>query len=97
MLVALQQVEDQLAAQRLLAVEQRQQSAVVRAAEVSLKLAQDQYRAGTAPYLNVLSASNVAAQAGSALLTLQQRRYVAAVALVQALGGGWSDDAAVPR
>ena len=95
-LVALQQVEDQLAAQRLLALEQRQQAAVVGAAEVSLKLAQDQYRAGTAPYLNVLSASNVAAQARSALLALQQRRYVAAVALVQALGGGWGDTA-TPR
>ena len=96
-LVALQQVEDQLAAQRLLDVEQRQQAAVVRAAEVSLKLAQDQYRAGTAPYLNVLSASNVAAQASSALLTLQQRRYVAAVALVQALGGGWGGGAPLAR
>ncbi len=90
-LVALQQVEDQLAAQRLLALEQRQQTAVVGAAEVSLRLAQDQYRAGTAPYLNVLSASNVAAQARVALLTLQQRRYVAAVSLVQALGGGWGE------
>jgi NodT family efflux transporter outer membrane factor (OMF) lipoprotein len=96
-LVALQQVEDQLAAQRLLEIEQRQQAAVVRAANVSLKLAQDQYRAGTAPYLNVLSADNVAAQAANALLTLQQRRYVAAVALVQALGGSWGDEAALAR
>jgi NodT family efflux transporter outer membrane factor (OMF) lipoprotein len=88
-LTALQQVEDNLAAQRILAQEARQQAEVVQAAEVSLRLAENQYKAGTAPYLNVLTAQTTATSARNAQLTLLNRRYAASVALIQALGGGW--------
>lgn len=88
-LTALQQVEDNLAAQRILAQEAQQQAEVVQAAEVSLRLAENQYKAGTAPYLNVLTAQTTATSARNAQLTLLNRRYGASVALIQALGGGW--------
>ena len=90
-LTALQQVEDNLAAQRILAQEAQQQAAVVQAAEVSLRLAENQYKAGTAPYLNVITAQTTATSARNAQLTLLNRRYAASVALIQALGGGWGD------
>jgi NodT family efflux transporter outer membrane factor (OMF) lipoprotein len=88
-LTALQQVEDNLAAQRILAQEAQQQAEVVQAAEVSLRLAENQYKAGTAPYLNVITAQTTATGARNAQLTLLNRRYAASVALIQALGGGW--------
>lgn len=88
-LTALQQVEDNLAAQRILTQEAQQQADVVQAAEVSLRLAENQYKAGTAPYLNVLTAQTTATSARNAQLTLMNRRYAASVGLIQALGGGW--------
>jgi NodT family efflux transporter outer membrane factor (OMF) lipoprotein len=88
-LTALQQVENNLAAQRILAQESQQQADVVQAAEVSLRLAENQYKAGTAPYLNVLTAQTTATSARNAQLTLLNRRYAASVGLIQALGGGW--------
>ena len=88
-LTALQQVENNLAAQRILAQEAQQQAEVVQAAEVSLRLAENQYKAGTAPYLNVITAQTTATSARNAQLTLLNRRYAASVALIQALGGGW--------
>jgi NodT family efflux transporter outer membrane factor (OMF) lipoprotein len=91
-LTALQQVENNLAAQRILAQEAQQQAAVVEAAEVSLRLAQNQYKAGTAPYLNVITAQTTLTSARNAQLTLLNRRYAASVALIQALGGGWGED-----
>lgn len=91
-LTALQQVENNLAAQRILAQEAQQQAEVVQAADVSLRLAENQYKAGTAPYLNVLTAQTTATSARNAQLTLLNRRYAASVALIQALGGGWGDE-----
>ncbi len=88
-LTALQQVEDNLAAQRILAQEAQQQALVVEAADVSLRLAENQYKAGTAPYLNVITAQTTATSARNAQIALLNRRYTAAVGLIQALGGGW--------
>jgi len=85
-------VENNLAAQRILAQEKQQQAAVVQAAEGSLRLAQNQYEAGTAPYLNVITAQTTLTSARNAQLTLLNRRYAASVGLIQALGGGWGAD-----
>ena len=90
-LTALQQVEDNLAAQRILAQEAQQQALVVQAADVSLRLAENQYKAGTAPYLNVITAQTTATTARNAQIVLLNRRYTAAVALIQSLGGGWGN------
>jgi NodT family efflux transporter outer membrane factor (OMF) lipoprotein len=96
-LQAMQQVQDNLSAQRILQHEASQQDEVVRAAEVSLRLALNQYKAGTADYLGVITAQTTATSARNAVLTLRNRRYAAAVNLIAALGGAWSETATLPR
>ena len=96
-LQAMQQVQDNLYAQAVLRHEAEQQDEVVRAAEVSLRLALNQYKAGSADYLSVITAQTTAISARNAVLTLRNRRYAAAVNLIAALGGSWGDTAGPPR
>ncbi len=93
-LQAMQQVQDNLYAQSILRHEARQQEQVVQAAEVSLRLALNQYKAGTADYLGVITAQTTATSARNAVLTLRNRRYAAAVNLIAALGGSWGGEQA---
>ena len=89
-LTAFQQVEDNLAALRILEQEARAQEDAVQAARQSTELTLNQYKGGTVSYLNVVIVQ--AAQLnneGNAVSVLGQR-LVAAVTLIQALGGGWS-------
>ena len=95
-LTALEQVQDNLAAQHILALEARQQDALVRAADVSLRIAENQYKAGIAPYTDVILAQNTASSARDGSLVLRNRRYSAAVALIEALGGGWGSRPTAP-
>jgi len=91
-LQALQQVEDQLAALSALAEEAQLQQEAVAAAEESLRLATNQYKAGTVSYLNVLSAQTATYTAHNGTLLIAGQRLTANVALIQALGGGWETD-----
>lgn len=84
-----QEVEDQLAALRLLEQEAAEQQAALRAARQAAELALNQYRAGTVSYLNVVSAQTAVLVAERSATDLLGRRLVASVALVKALGGGW--------
>ncbi len=95
-LASFQEVEDNLAAQRLLADEAAAQDKAVQAARLTERLALDQYRAGTATYLGVVvaQAASLANQRAAALL--RGRRQVASVALVKAIGGGWNPADAAP-
>jgi NodT family efflux transporter outer membrane factor (OMF) lipoprotein len=88
-LTAFQQVEDNLAALRILQVEAAQQEQAIRAAERSLTVSTDQYKAGTVTYLQVLTAQTIALQDQRTAITLLSRRMTASVQLIQALGGGW--------
>ena len=90
-LTAFQEVEDNLAALRILAVESEQQDAAVAAAERSLKMAQDQYRAGITTYLQVVSAQAAALANERAAVNLATGRLTASVNLIKALGGGWRE------
>lgn len=92
-LTAFQQTEDNLVAQRILADEAALQRQTVEAAASAQRLAENQYRAGMAPYLNVLSAQTTANAARSAELGLLGRRLTASVLLIEALGGAWGDEA----
>ena len=92
-LTAFQQTEDNLAAQRILGEEAELQRQTVQAAETSLRLAENQYQAGTAPYLNVITAQAIANGARTAELSLLGRRLTASVLLIQALGGSWGNAA----
>jgi NodT family efflux transporter outer membrane factor (OMF) lipoprotein len=88
-LAAFQEVEDDLANLRYLAEEAVQQQDAVRAAQESLSLELDRYRAGTDSYLNVIQTQTIALSDQLTAITILQRRMTAAVDLVRALGGGW--------
>lgn len=88
-LTAYRDVEDNLAAQRLLAQQAEAQSAAVAAAQISLRQATDRYKGGVATYLEVVTAQNLLLQAQQNELNLRLRRYAAAVSLIKALGGDW--------
>ncbi len=88
-LTSFQQVEDNLAALRILAEEAAQQAAAVAAAERSLTIARNRYLAGTTTYLEVVTAQTVALANERTAVEIQIRRMTAAVNLIKALGGGW--------
>lgn len=87
---ALQDVEDQLVALRVLDDEAQIQAQTVRASGVSLQLALNQYRAGTIGYLNVVSAQATDQSARLSALSIRGRQFTATVQLIKALGGGWT-------
>jgi NodT family efflux transporter outer membrane factor (OMF) lipoprotein len=86
-LTAFQEVEDNLATLRLLAQEAEIQQAASRAAEEALRLTENQYRAGTVSYLNVVSAQASAFAAQRNDISIAGRRLLAHAALLKALGG----------
>jgi len=89
---AFQDVEDNMAALRILETEAREQADAVRAAERSLSLTTNQYRAGIVSYLNVVVAQTAALTSEQTGAGIAGRRLAASVLLVKALGGGWSAD-----
>jgi outer membrane protein TolC len=91
-LTAFQEVEDGLATLRVLAEEEVLQRAAVRAARESVALTQNQYKAGTVSYLNVVLVQAAQLNEERAAVQLVARRLGAHVALVRALGGGWRSD-----
>ncbi|AYZ66808.1 efflux transporter outer membrane subunit [Burkholderia multivorans] len=88
-LTAFQDVEDNLASQRILAQEIDVQRQAVDSAEHALAIVTNQYKAGTVDYLNVLTAQTTAFSAHQKLATITGQRMVSSVGLVKALGGGW--------
>jgi len=88
-LTALQQVEDELAALRILHDESATVADSVASAERALKLSDEQYRAGVTSYLTVITAQTTALAAERTQVDLLTRRLTSSVLLIQALGGGW--------
>jgi NodT family efflux transporter outer membrane factor (OMF) lipoprotein len=88
-LVAYREVEDSLTALRRLEEESVTQGTALDAARRALGQAQTRYKGGLATYLEVITAQNAALAAESGAIDVQSRRMVAAVTLIQALGGGW--------
>jgi NodT family efflux transporter outer membrane factor (OMF) lipoprotein len=88
-LTGFQEVEDNLAALRLLEEEARFLDEAVRGARQSVELTTNQYRAGIVSYLNVIAAQTIALNNERTLLNVQGRRFLASVQLVRAVGGGW--------
>ena len=87
---AFAQVEDALAQLGQLGAAQDDQQTAARAAQQALRLSMVQYQAGATSYLDVTSAQTTALAAQLGLLQIQTQRLRASVALVRALGGGWS-------
>jgi outer membrane protein, multidrug efflux system len=88
-LTAFQDVEDQLAAQDLLAAQLVGENAALTSARQTLEIANNRYRAGLVTYLEVATAQSAALDLQRTVVQLEGGRRVAAVALVKALGGGW--------
>ena len=88
-LSAFQQVEDGLAEVRILSKEIQQEQQAVESAETFLKLEQARYETGVDPYLDVLIAQTTVLADQQTLNGLQVQQMTFAVALVEALGGGW--------
>ena len=92
-LTAFQQVEDNLAALRVLAHQIDQQVTAVKAAEHYLALATDRYQLGIDPYLNVIAAQTALLGNQQALVALRMQQMTSSVQLIEALGGGWEASA----
>ena len=85
-------MEDNLATLRILEIEAREQDDAVKAAERSLALTTNQYRAGTVRYLNVVVTQTAALTSEQTAVAIAGRRLGASVLLIKALGGGRSAD-----
>ena len=88
-LTAFQQVEDNLAAVRILSQDIQQQDAAVQSAQRSLHEATVRYEAGVDPYLNVIEAQTVVLNDQQTAVNFRMQQMVASVQLIKALGGGW--------
>jgi NodT family efflux transporter outer membrane factor (OMF) lipoprotein len=95
-LTAFQQVEDNLAALRILEQEAQQQRRAVEAAQESLQLFTNRYRGGVDNYLQVITAQTTLLTNQRTEIDILRRRMAASVLLVKALGGGW-DVAQLPK
>ena len=89
-LTALQQVEDNLAALRILEGEAAKLQDTIQSANRALTVSTAQYTAGTANYLTVITSQATLLNAQVSAVTLETRRLTASVLLIQALGGGWN-------
>jgi NodT family efflux transporter outer membrane factor (OMF) lipoprotein len=88
-LIAFQQVEDALAAVRILSQQIKRQQEAVDSARTFLKLEQGRYDSGIDPYIDVMTAQTILLADQQTLTNLQVQQMTASVALIQALGGGW--------
>jgi NodT family efflux transporter outer membrane factor (OMF) lipoprotein len=88
-LEAFQEVEDNLAALRILEHEAAQQREAVAEAERGVEIFTNRYQLGADPYLQVVSAETIALENERNEVDILRRRMDASVLLVKALGGGW--------
>jgi NodT family efflux transporter outer membrane factor (OMF) lipoprotein len=95
-LTGFQEVEDNLAALRILEQEAAVQDEALQLSRRSVELVNNQYKAGIVTYLNVIQVQTTALNNERSALDVLNRRLAASVLLVKALGGGWST-ADLPR
>lgn len=88
-LSSFQEVEDNLAALRILEQEAQTQEVAVAAAEHSLSLSETRYKGGVTNYLEVTTAQTAALSDEVTAVNILSRRLSASVLLVKAIGGGW--------
>ncbi|MFJ2362569.1 efflux transporter outer membrane subunit [Pseudomonas sp. NPDC087697] len=83
------EVENYLVQLKVLEDEAAVRQEALDAARESLRLTQNQYKAGLIAYLDVVVVQATALSNERSVLTLQQSRLIASVNLIAALGGGW--------
>jgi NodT family efflux transporter outer membrane factor (OMF) lipoprotein len=88
-LTAFQQVEDYLAATRILSQQILKQQEAVDSAQTYLKLETGRYETGIDPYIDVMTAQTTLLNDQQSLATLHVEEMTASIELIQALGGGW--------
>ncbi len=88
-LTAFQQVEDALAALRILTQQIQQQHKAVESAKHALDLEMERYQTGVDPYIDVVTEQNTLLSAQQVLAQIEIQRATASVQLIEALGGGW--------
>jgi NodT family efflux transporter outer membrane factor (OMF) lipoprotein len=88
-LTAFQEVEDNVAALRILENETQQQQQAVAASQESLQLFTNRYRGGVDTYLQVITAQTIELANERNAIDILRRRLDASVLLIKALGGGW--------
>jgi NodT family efflux transporter outer membrane factor (OMF) lipoprotein len=89
-LTGFQQVEDDIVTLRVLEQQAGIEDAAVAAARESEKLTLNQYKAGTVPYSSVILAQTTRLSAEQTALAVLSSRLQSSVALIEAVGGGWS-------
>jgi len=89
-LSGLQQVEDEIVTLRILERQAVVEDAAVKASREAEALTLNQYKAGTVPYSSVITAQTTTLTSEQTQLTVLSDRLQASVALIQALGGGWT-------
>jgi NodT family efflux transporter outer membrane factor (OMF) lipoprotein len=95
-LTSFQEVEDNLAALRILEGEAQQQREATSSAQESLQLFTNRYEGGVDNYLQVITAQTVLLTNQRNDIDIERRRMDASVLLVKAVGGGW-DVSQLPR
>ena len=88
-LEAFEEVEDQLAAQQLLGTELDAEQGALAAAQRTLEIANNRYRAGLVTYLEVALAQSSALTRERSVVRLQSQTLTASAGLIRSLGGGW--------
>jgi NodT family efflux transporter outer membrane factor (OMF) lipoprotein len=88
-LTAFQQVEDNLAALRVLSKEVQEQDVAINSAQRYLTDANNRWKLGLDPYLDVISAETALLSNQQTMVNLRMQQITASVQLVEALGGGW--------
>jgi NodT family efflux transporter outer membrane factor (OMF) lipoprotein len=92
-LTAFQQVEDALSNLRILEQQAAAEAIAVASARRALEVTLNAYRAGTVAYTSVITQQTLLLGDQETALSIQQNRLLASVALIEALGGGWSTTA----
>jgi outer membrane protein TolC len=95
-LTAFQEVEDNLAALRILEKEAQEQRETTASASESLRLFANRYEGGVDNYLQVITAQTVLLTNQRNDIDILRRRIDASVLLVKAIGGGW-DASQLPK
>jgi len=96
-LTGFQQVEDALSNLRILEQQAAAEAIAVASARQAVEVTLNEYRAGTVAYTSVITEQTLLLADQQTALSVQQSRLVASVALIEALGGGWSTTALPDR
>lgn len=91
-LTSLQEVEDNLVVLEQLDAELQLQTEALQAAQRNLEITQEQYKAGTVSYLNVVTSQNAALSSESNLLSIRNRQLAATNILLKNIGGRWQKE-----